>query len=320
MADAGQTSERGFAMTKQLPPKPSLEHLSNQAKDILKAQEKGDSAVCDRLRLLRRFSKAKDADILSANVPLADAQFVVAMEYGFTGWADLRKLVLEGSGKTMFAKLEDLDTLSNRSIEVLLRDVDRRDIALAFAYKEIPVRVSSRFYRNMSRQAHEMLQEDWKSFGSVTEEQKEEAVQRILETANRFAGSEPDFLKGGDAEMKEWEAALDGELQKRPANTRTSAELAPVFVELVRVARREGLVALDEFVDRSVNDELMKLGLRWIVDGADVQIVREMLEAKKATLMQAYERRLSMIIAGCEGIGTGLSPHLLEEKCKAFLQ
>jgi len=77
-------------MSRTLPPRPSLEQLRKQAKDLLKAHKAGSPDACQALRLLRRFKHAGDADILSASVRLADCQFALAMEYGFSDWRQLR--------------------------------------------------------------------------------------------------------------------------------------------------------------------------------------------------------------------------------------
>lgn len=81
-------------MARFLPPQPSLDHLKNEAKAIHKAHQRKDAAACAVLRRVHRFRSASDDEILAADVPLAEAQFALAMEYGFAGWAELRQGVL----------------------------------------------------------------------------------------------------------------------------------------------------------------------------------------------------------------------------------
>ena len=81
-------------MVRFLPPGPNLEHLKNQAKALHKAHRRRDPEVCAVLRHVHRFRDASDDKILSADVPLTEAQFALAMEYGFVGWQELRKAVL----------------------------------------------------------------------------------------------------------------------------------------------------------------------------------------------------------------------------------
>ena len=90
-------------MARFLPPQPDLEHLKNEAKSLLKAYRAGDPSVCGAFRRLQRFDQATDQQILSATVTLTEAQFALAMDYGFKSWDELRRTVLqarpiEGSG------------------------------------------------------------------------------------------------------------------------------------------------------------------------------------------------------------------------------
>jgi hypothetical protein len=83
---AAGAMERKVAMTRSLPPKPSLRFLKEEAKDLLKAQRRKDPSASAVLRLLRRFRDARDENILAADVALHEAQFALAMDYGFSSW------------------------------------------------------------------------------------------------------------------------------------------------------------------------------------------------------------------------------------------
>ena len=80
-------------MTLSLPERPSLEHLRKQAKDILKAQRHGDATGWEVLRRLHRCADLADADILAARITLKEAQFALAVEYGFKSWDAMRRFV-----------------------------------------------------------------------------------------------------------------------------------------------------------------------------------------------------------------------------------
>ena len=85
-------------MSPSLPPKPSLEHLRNQAKDILRAQRHGDAPGCQVLRGLRQYADIPDVQLLAAKVKLREAQLALALDYGFESWEDMRKGVQSRSG------------------------------------------------------------------------------------------------------------------------------------------------------------------------------------------------------------------------------
>ncbi len=63
-----------------LPARPSLEQLRKQAKDLLRACKDGDAAALERIR---RHKPRASAPLL------ADAQFALALEYGYPSWRAL---------------------------------------------------------------------------------------------------------------------------------------------------------------------------------------------------------------------------------------
>ncbi len=69
---------------------PDLENLKKQAKLILRWHREGHYPVAAQIRrLLPRFSKMPDAEILAASFKLGDAQEMVAREHGFDNWQAL---------------------------------------------------------------------------------------------------------------------------------------------------------------------------------------------------------------------------------------
>jgi len=81
-------------MPTQLPPHPSLEQLKNQSKSLLKALQAGDPAALDRLRTSHpRWQMVAPEKIAGARVTLAEAQRLIAAEYGFKTWAELKAAV-----------------------------------------------------------------------------------------------------------------------------------------------------------------------------------------------------------------------------------
>jgi hypothetical protein len=75
-ADLGR--EEGGVMSRDLPPRPSIEFLKKEAKELLDAMERGDAAALERFLALAHRPPG-------AAPHLADAQHVLAREYGFAG-------------------------------------------------------------------------------------------------------------------------------------------------------------------------------------------------------------------------------------------
>ncbi|HYL78212.1 MAG TPA: ankyrin repeat domain-containing protein [Bryobacteraceae bacterium] len=73
-------------MSRELPVKPNLEHLKKQAKVLLSQSQRGDAAAIERFRSLVSFSTP-------ASLKLADAQHVIARDYGFASWPKLKEHV-----------------------------------------------------------------------------------------------------------------------------------------------------------------------------------------------------------------------------------
>ena len=82
-------------MARSLPPRPSIDALRKQAKALVKGHRQRDPQVCGVLQRLHRFAEAPDERIFAAGLSLADAQYALAMDYGFTTWAELKQRVLE---------------------------------------------------------------------------------------------------------------------------------------------------------------------------------------------------------------------------------
>jgi ankyrin repeat protein len=77
--------------TKQLPSRPSLDHLKHQAKDLLEARHAGTPEATQRIKGSHpEFAKATEEEIRAAKFALSDAQLVIAREYGFESWPKLK--------------------------------------------------------------------------------------------------------------------------------------------------------------------------------------------------------------------------------------
>lgn len=74
-----------------LPPRPDLAQLKHQAKDLLHAHQRKDASACSVLRRLRRFEGADDSAILAGPLALHEAQYALAMEYGFASWNAMKR-------------------------------------------------------------------------------------------------------------------------------------------------------------------------------------------------------------------------------------
>jgi hypothetical protein len=106
-----------------LPDSPSLNSLKGQAKQLLSRQRKGDADSCVRFTVSHPdWSDGSETDVQSATLSLADAQLVVAREYGFESWPKLKHHVEEAVPRTQGV----LSELPDRMIDDHLSSLERR--------------------------------------------------------------------------------------------------------------------------------------------------------------------------------------------------
>lgn len=85
--------------------------------------------------------------------------------------------------KRMFV-FEDVVQLDDRAIQQVLREIDTGDLALAL--KGASEEVATKFYRNMSQRASDMLKDDIEFMGPVRLRDVEDSQQRIVNTIRKL--------------------------------------------------------------------------------------------------------------------------------------
>lgn len=81
-------------MTSQpLPERANLEQLKKQAKTLLHAAQDRDPDALRRFQALPRFARLSVAELAASTLALHDAQALIAREYGFKSWNELREHV-----------------------------------------------------------------------------------------------------------------------------------------------------------------------------------------------------------------------------------
>jgi flagellar motor switch protein FliG len=88
--------------------------------------------------------------------------------------------------KRMFV-FEDIVLLDDRSLQLVLREIDSKDLALAL--KASSTEVAEKVYKNMSKRAAEMLREEIQYMGPVRIRDVEEAQQKVVNVIRRLEES-----------------------------------------------------------------------------------------------------------------------------------
>lgn len=88
--------------------------------------------------------------------------------------------------KRMFV-FEDIVLLDDRSLQLVLREIDSKDLSLAL--KASSTEVAEKIYKNMSKRAGEMLKEEIQYMGPVRIRDVEEAQQKVVNVIRRLEES-----------------------------------------------------------------------------------------------------------------------------------
>ena len=80
--------------------------------------------------------------------------------------------------KRLMFVFEDIVMLDDRSLQMVLREVDTKDLSLAL--KATPKEVADKVYKNMSKRAADMLREEIEFMGPVKIRDVEEAQQKVV--------------------------------------------------------------------------------------------------------------------------------------------
>jgi flagellar motor switch protein FliG len=95
---------------------------------------------------------------------------------------------------------EDIMSLDDRSLQRVLREVDVKDLSLAL--KGATEDLRQKFFRNMSRRAAEMLEEDMQFMGPVRVRDVEECQQKIVSVVRQLEDAgEIVIARGGEEEL-----------------------------------------------------------------------------------------------------------------------
>lgn len=96
--------------------------------------------------------------------------------------------------KRLMFLFEDLLLLDDRSIQRVLRDVDRRDLTLAL--RGADERLRAKIFKNMSERAAKVIKEELEMMGPVKLKDVEAAQQRIVEVVKRLEEQEEITISG----------------------------------------------------------------------------------------------------------------------------
>jgi len=288
----------------------NLEQYKKQAKDLLKAYRSGDAqAVALVGEHLPRLEEAADPQ---DEIILKEAQHVVARQHQFKDWNWLHAV------STLDFEL--LARITDQWFWMQLYRTAQKDliIALSDASEEVKVRVLGNFSERIRR----FIESEVSFLGSVPAAQIEDAQRRILLQVNELA------LKGRlswpedtpTSKRVEWPAQKTRfprfvELAAKPLEALSIDEIVDFWVGATELARREGILALEQLKASPLVQEALNL----LVDGTKPDLVEDMLKTRiQHALLGGEEMRGRMVIEGLIAIRAGDNPGIVHHKLTTF--
>ena len=165
--------------------RPSLGGLTREADRFLEMATRGEGwAVPHIIRALPRLAGVAEEDIASAGVTLEEARQVVAVDYGYTNWAELEA---DLGQLPPIRQFEDLASLEDEEIRRLVFRFGRD--RLARALKQVSDQLEGRFRANMA-------EAEWQSLT--------DAIEKLGPTPMEVEAAQIDILRHYYSEDSVW--------------------------------------------------------------------------------------------------------------------
>jgi len=289
----------------------NLAQLKKQAKDLLRELRVFTPAAIRRARKnYPRFERMSDEEICAASFTLQNAQHVVARECGYDSWEKL----LSGLASKRFRRMEDLVDLDEDGVTVLLRECGHTD--LVFSLQAASFQTREAILALFPEQIGLYFKRDIERLSLPPQVDAREIQRRVLEQMNRRVdvSDVPERLTNlqEDYQYRAMRDALQHKLTRTPSAQLPLADLADIFADMARIARREGVLGLRD-LDSPSADDLFSIALHHIPGGTEPERIREILkeeQQQRPAEQQLYARK---IIAGILAIQRGEDPEVIAQ-------
>ena len=210
--------------------------------------------------------------------------------------------------------MDELVDLSDRGIQLILREVDQKDCvtALKGASKEIQEKILS----NMSERVRNYIEEEMEGLGKVDEGEIQQAQETFMDIFRRIQPRPKKLSEKYLTRKKD----LKERLQGKPVSQMALDEIVEVFGDMSAIASMEGMLALTEFeeiIRRDESEKLLGAGLTMAISGKGGGLIGDILEKRKHTLVQQLETRCNVVIEGVIELERRLSVQPMRAKLRA---
>jgi hypothetical protein len=307
-----------------LPENPSIDQLKKQAKELMRGFAREDPSIIDRFRRIRRYASLSEKDFFESAIRLHDAQYALALHYGFLSWRQLSDHCAQRHkekvmNKPVLQEFNELKNLPDRAMQRLLREIDATKIAHALIGAEKATR--ERVFANMSKRAREVIKETIDSLGAVAEHRIEAAMADVLSIYRKLAdiGDVVDvgIVKADSSESVE-QAPPIKIIQEKGSSGFSTEDLMALFPELSSKARAFGLLSLESDIE-GIDDQIINKGLQLVIDGTDPEYVESIMRSMLEKELQLMRTKYEAVIDSVMSVQQGDLPYLIGEKLEARL-
>jgi len=219
---------------------------------------------------------------------------------------------------------KDILQLTDREVQMLLREVDTKDLAVAM--KDGNDGVNARYFANVSDRVAGMLRDEMETISPQSDD--------IAKVQSRIVGTLEQLRDAGviawprestpspsKSELPQTyldqKATLEAQLADVSFMKLSQSELAPLFQSIADVARYEGILKMGQIIPVN-DDDFLCMGFHLIVDGTEPSLVEIVLETRTHFLMQHYETMYQMIMEAILSLQSGDNERIIELKLKTF--
>ena len=200
---------------------------------------------------------------------------------------------------------EDIAKLTDREIQMVLREIDSRDLSLAL--KGATDKLKGRIFSNMSERVGGLIRDEMEFAGARDAGDVRAVELGIVEVLKRLqkAGLVTWPRPAGGAAKRKPRLGKEYLAKKRavrPLVKRSLFDLSleevnQMFVGLAEIARREGILALDS-VMKGAGDRFMAAGVRLATDGTEPELIQAILETWMESLLHEQEVKYRKTLEG----------------------
>ena len=235
-------------------------------------------------------------------------------------WLFLSSSALYGQAGTVEdVEFGDLARLTDKEIQVVMREVDFPDLAVSLLWATDDLK--DKITGNMSGRVAATLASEIEYLGPMAREEILRVQGRILEQARELGRRGAIAWPPGTAIVERgpprtvedsWAPSLLA-LLGRPSLRLSYAEIAEVMCGLAEMSRRSGILTLEQISSR-ISDPQLRAGVRLAIDGTEPALTRSILGTELWSQTFYVQMRHAVIIGGLLAIQAGDNPAIINHK------